>query len=98
MVILAKLTSGERFTQDVINLLHSTAFNSLDFHKFIQDFYCAEEYTYDYSYMIKKLNKIWQDKEMTWQVMHITFLEPISSRKQRLLWNKRLDDNLSNAK
>lgn len=59
VVMLAKPTSGDRFTRRGVDLLHSTALSSLDFHKSIQDSHRAEEYTCDYSRMMEKLNKKW---------------------------------------
>lgn len=52
-----KPASEDRFTRGGVDLLHSTAFSSLDFHKFIQDSHRAEEYARDYSRMMEKLNK-----------------------------------------
>lgn len=60
---LIKPASGDRFTRGGVDLLHSTALSSLDFHKSIQDSHHAEEYARGYSRTMEKLNKKWQEKE-----------------------------------
>lgn len=98
MVLLAKPISGDRFTCEGVDLLHSTALSSLDFHKSIQDSHYVVEYPYDYLRMIEKLNKKWQDKEMARLAVLITFLEPISTRNTKVTMKKRLGGDLSDVK
>lgn len=69
--------NGDRFQRDSADLLQSTALQSLDFHKSIFDAHCAEEYARDYSQVMEKLNKKWQEKEFARPSVPTTFLDPL---------------------
>ncbi|WP_375467270.1 hypothetical protein [uncultured Nostoc sp.] len=71
--------SGDRFERGGIDLLEYTAHQSLDFHKTIQDSHRAEEYARDYSRLIRKLNKKWQEKELVRPLIPITLADPLPS-------------------
>ena len=71
--------SGDRFERGGIDLLEYTAHQSLDFHKKIQDSHRAEEYARDYSCLMGKLNKKWQEKELARLLISITFPDPLPS-------------------
>ena len=86
---LIKPSSGDRFTRDGVDLLHSTALSSLDFHKSIQNSHRAEEYARDYSRMMEKLNKKWQEKEMARPMVPTTFSEPISTGNTKASMKKK---------
>lgn len=85
------VTSGDRFTRDGVDLLHSTPINSLDFHKSIQDSHRGKEYARDYSWMMEKLNKKWQEKEMAGPMVPTTFSEPISIGKTKACMKKKAE-------
>ena len=63
--VIGPFLSGDRFTRSGPDLLEHTAHQFLDFRKTIQDSHRAEEYARDYSRIMAKLNKKWQDKELT---------------------------------
>ena len=65
--------SGDWFQRDGADLLQSTAIQSLDFHKSISDAHRAEEYARDYSRVMEKLNKKWQEKEFARPSVPTTF-------------------------
>lgn len=73
--------SGDRFSRSGLDLLEHTAYQSLDFHKTIQDSHRAEEYARDYSRIMAKLNKEWQDKELARASIPTSFPDPILSEK-----------------
>lgn len=62
--IFIKSANRNRFIHGSVDLLHFIALRLLDFHKSIRDFHHAKEYTRDYSQMIEKINKKWQEKEL----------------------------------
>lgn len=70
---------GDRFSRSGLDLLEHTAYQSLDFHKTIQDSHRAEEYARDYSRIMAKLNKKWQDKEPARASIPPSFPDPIPS-------------------
>ena len=60
-------------------MLEYTAHQSLDFHKTIQDSHRAEEYACNYSRIMAKLNKKWQDKELARPLIPTSFSNPLPS-------------------
>ena len=94
---LIKPSSGDRFTRDGVDLLHSTALSSLDFYKSIQDSHRAEEYARDYSRMMEKLNKKWQEKEMARPMVPTTFSEPISTGNTKASMKKKTGRRFTGA-
>ena len=80
---------GDRFERGDVDLLEYTAHQSLDFHKTIQDSNCAEEYAQDYSRLMGKLNKKWQEKELACPSIPITFPDPLPSSHSDSKFKKR---------
>lgn len=80
--------SGDRFTQSGLDLLEHTAHPSLNFHKTIQGSYCAEEYARDYSRIMAKLNKKWQDKELARPLIPTPFPDLLPSEQSDLRFKK----------
>ncbi len=62
-----------------LDLLEYTVYQSLDFHKTIQDSHRAEEYARDYSPIMAKLNKKWQEKEPARPSIPTSFPDPLPS-------------------
>lgn len=83
---LIKPVSGDRFKRGGVDLLHSTALSSLDFHKSIQDSHCAKRCARDYSRMMEKPNKKWQEKE---KAVPTTFSEPIFTGNTKTSMKKK---------
>ena len=73
--------SGDGFTRSGLDLLQHTAHQSLDFHKTIQDSHQAGEYARDYSRIMAKLNKKWQDKELARPFIPTSFSDPLPSNR-----------------
>lgn len=53
---------GNRFCKRAIDLLYLAAYKAIDFHKLTANTHRREEYAYDYTQVIKKLNKKWKEK------------------------------------
>lgn len=81
--------SGDRFQRDGANPLQSTAIQSLNFHKSISDAHRAEEYACDYSRVMEKLNKKWQEKEFARPSMPATFLDPLPTGNTKSTMKKK---------
>ena len=81
--------SGDRFQQDGADLLQSTAMQSLDFHKSISDAHRAEEHARDYSRVMEKLNKKWQEKEFACPSVPTTFLDPLPTGNTKSTMKKK---------
>lgn len=81
--------SGDRFQQDGADLLQSTALQSLDFHKSISDAHRTEEYARDYSRVMEKLNKKWQEKEFARPSVPTTFLDPLPTGNTKSTMKKK---------
>lgn len=76
---LKTFSYGDRFERGGIDLLEYRAHQSLDFHKTIQDSHCAEEYARDYSRLMGKLKKKWQEKELARPSIPTAFPDPLPS-------------------
>lgn len=48
---------GDKFCRRDVNLLHLATYETIDFYKSINDVHRGEEYAYDYTQVMKKLNK-----------------------------------------
>ena len=79
--MIGSFPSSDRFIRSGLDLLEHTAHQSLDFHKTIQDSHRAEEYARDYSRIVAKLNKKWQDKELARPSIPTSFPDPLSSEQ-----------------
>ncbi len=77
--VVGPFFSSDRFTRSGLDLLEHTAHQYLDFHKTIQDSYRAEEYAHDYSRIMAKLNKNWQDKKLARPFIPTSFSNPLPS-------------------
>lgn len=86
--MIGSFPSGDRFTRSGLDLLEHTAHQSLDFHKSIQDSHRAEEYARDYSRIMAKLNKKWQDKELVRPSIPTSFPDPLPSEQSDAKFKK----------
>lgn len=73
--------SGDRFCRGGVDLLHSAAYDVIDFHKSIANAHRKEEYTYDYTQVMEKLNKKWKEKELARLSIPTTFPDKIRPNK-----------------
>ena len=69
--------SSDMFCKKGVDLLDSAAYDVIDFHKSIANAHWKEEYTYDYTQVMEKLNKKWKKKELAWLSIPTTFPDKI---------------------
>lgn len=78
--------SGDRICRGV-DLLHSAAYEAIDYHKSITDAHRGEEYARDFRRVLEKPNKKWKKRELVWPSIPKTF--PDDTAKQRSDLQKR---------
>ena len=69
--------SGDRFCRGSVDLLHSVAYEAIDFYKSIANAHRREEYACDYTRVMEKLNKKWKEKELAQPSIPTTFPDKI---------------------
>ena len=70
-----------------MDLLHSAAYEAIDFHKSINDAHRGEEHARDYMRVMEKLNKKWKEKELVRPSILTTFPDEIRPNKN-LIYKK----------
>lgn len=78
---------GNRFRRNGLDLLHSAAYEAIDFHKSIKDAHRGEEYARDYARVTEKFNRKWKEKELTRAFLPTTFPDEIRP-KENLTYKK----------
>lgn len=73
--------SGDRSNRGGVDLLHSAAYQAIDFHKSIADIHRGEEYARDYIRVMEKLNKKWKEKELARHSLPTTFPDEIRANE-----------------
>lgn len=73
--------TGDWFCRSGLDLLHSAAYEAIDFHKSIEDAHRGEEYARDYARVMKKFNKKWEQKELARSFLSTTFPDEIQPQK-----------------
>lgn len=73
--------SGDRYHREGVDLLHSAAYQAIEFHKSIADIHRGEEYARDYTRVMEKLNKKWKEKELARPSLPTTFPDEIRANE-----------------
>lgn len=89
--------SGNRFRRGGVDLLHSAAYEAIDFHKSIADTHRGEEYARDYTRVMEKLNKKWEEKELARPSLPTTFPDEIRPNEILVTKKEEGDDGLTQA-